>query len=519
MKKNNNELERHHINPALILKQFKDNESRMVRFLKNDLLFNEFIKEKHNLYCSEDSNTVIIKELNFFSELTLIEINKMIKDKDCEPIKLTSLETSYNYYENLMGIFLDDYLNGGIEISDFYYDVIGSYIEVSESRSLKFFNNMNLCPIIESDPYKIFSNLFKIIVSYKNLSNMNGLTLNEQAIYINILIHFLKHTGFKSDINDNSANFFNILMTDFMKIYNLINNKIINKDMVKTNKKEIHIFETSDSFFITSDNPVVSIYRNDNPFIFDIIAEDLFDDFDSINKLTFLTISPDIMIVKTDNEAIIKEKQLKKSIVSRINTLILYRSDVWIVSDQTIIGDKCKVEIFDFRFYECIEEVCFYNQKTCNLLNTINYYSGNFNKNLIFNFNIVNPLKEIIKNINSTIPNIIDDDTDLLTESTGDNFSCRTYKNSTSIVIYWLPNESIMKFIQSLDYQYTVLIIYKIREILSEYLDYSPIKDELEFIKLDKNGVSRAIYSLKNYANGDKNQTLNCLRYVYLRAI
>jgi len=517
MKKDNNELERHHINPALILKRFKDKDGRLVRFLKNDFLFNSFIKKNHNHYCSEDSNTLIVKKLNFFSELAIIEINKMIQDNGSKPIKITSLESSYNYYEDLMGKFLDEYLYHNKNISDFHYDIIGSYIEISELRSLKFFNNINLCPIIDSNPYSNFAQLLKIIISYNDLSNMDGLNLNEQAVYINILIHFLNHSGFKVDDGIDSS-FLTILMTDFIKIYNLINNNIIKRDIVKTNKKEINVFETQDSSFITSDNPVISIYRNNNPFIFDIIAEDLFEDYLKINKLTFLTISPNSMIVKTDNESIMKDKILRKDIVKRINTLILYRSDVWFISDKTLIGEKDKIELFNFIFYGCIEERCFYNQKICNLLNTINYYSGNFSPNIIFDFNITNPLKMVIQNINSSLPIVLYDDPIIETEFSGNNFIFRTYKNSINLEIYWFPDEATMKFIQSLNYEYSFLIIYKIREIISKYLNYSPIKDQLEFIKLDKQGIVREVHTIKDYAVDNKNKLLNCIRYNFLKA-
>lgn len=212
-------------------------------------------------------------------------------------------------------------------------------------------------------------------------------------------------------------------------------------------------------------------------------------------------------------------KIVEEQFIRLLNSLTLYNSDVWIVSQTLIIGEKNELNLFDFNFYGLIKESDFHNNKTLKLLNLFNYYTEHLHSNLIFDFNITNPFKKLIKDIDNSANYKSKTETDDYTEIVGNNFVLKSYKNVSQIGIYWIPDDYTMRFIQHLDYFNTYLIKYLIRISLSEKLNYTPLNDELQFFKYDKIGMIKEIYFLKDYADNKKSKKLDGLYYVWLLPI
>lgn len=377
LNKRQTELVRHHINPALAIRRFQFNSRNVIGIMKNDILFNKVIKDSHNKIGTEDSNMFIVEELNFFSQETIDEINDIIDKneefKDIQKLELTSLETSYNYYENLMALFLNKYLEPDNESENIVttedIDVIRKYIIVSELRGLKHHKSSNyLYPIVETDHDLKLEILLKIVkeyfCNYEDFSNLDELNLNEKAVFINILTNWI------SNNSDDFENFkiMNFPVSDFIKIYNFISNVLLESNLLDAGLDKIHFLKINSGKFIMGDNPVFTIYKNDEFSMFDIFHEMIFEENKDTTKITFMVISPTEVVVRTDSLAIISNSINEFFFSKLLNTLILYNSDRWFISQEKIIGDKSELNLFDFEFYDFIKESDFHTNKACKLL-------------------------------------------------------------------------------------------------------------------------------------------------------
>lgn len=414
---------RNHLTPAFIIKRFKPSKDTVdlyfpefsaqyeskkkppvIKINKSDLLVESGIIDfKSHQYTNSKSDHFIKNEIYFFKEEFLKRIQECSENENVKDflskIEDKSLEVSFNEYESKMSLILDKYLDEN------FHDLpcedtltITKFIDSSHSRPLKYKKIEEYLKRFDNDPAKFFCSFMENADFLSNIDSFNeNKTFDEIVIGFLIILDFVKH------VTTEHKEFFEKYLSQIPLLFHMLKN---NEDIDKLEKTNIiYVQSEFDNLFILGDNTVYTLYSSDHPSVIDHINQYLkeynFIERD-LNKLSIIVVSPNNIIIKSDELIYDQNIKVNSSFVKMINTITLFSTDEWIVTKNVIknindiIYPKLLDDIKDFNFFE---------NSIVKLLSVLNYDIGIDNKYHNFDKEYLNSILEYIDE--NVIPHFI----------------------------------------------------------------------------------------------------------------
>lgn len=381
---------RNHLNPALIIKRFKISKEDVINFFASKLINydskkkipvlklmkNEFIDDKkdfslaEHLYTHTKSDHFIKNELYFLKEIVLEKLINATESNSLKEILLSlepaSLEKSFNDYEGKMSLLLDKHLESNfIDLSYDEKNVINKFFDSGHLRPLKYKNIEKIIKFENDDFFEYTQSLMKIN-KYSIMDDLD--TFEECVVAFLIFINFIKKV---------MPDEFKYYLENYVENIPLVFEKFKNDESVDKliNKKTIYL-RSDDINFILGDNVVYTLYKSEYSEIMDTIN----DNFKKHNlkeynfeKISIMVLSPNNVVIQTDGKLGDESVYINKEFAMLINSLTLYSTDEWIVSNRILL-EKEKIINYDF-FYK-LKDYDFFSPKITNLLLDLNYNVG-----------------------------------------------------------------------------------------------------------------------------------------------
>lgn len=381
---------RNHLNPALIIKRFKINKEDVINFFPSKLINydnkkkipvlklmkNDFLNDKEDfllkdhLYTNTKSDHFVKHELYFLKESVLEKLIDIAENNSLKEILLSlepeSLEKSFNDYEGKMSSLLDKHLE-----SNFIYltiedkNVINKFFDSGHLRPLKY---KDIEKIIKSENEDLFERIESLIKinKYSIIDNLD--TFEEYVIAFLIFINFIKKV---------MPDEFKYYLENYIENIPLVFEKFKNDESVDKliNKKTIYL-KSDDINFILGDNVVYTLYKSEYSEIMEIINDNFkkhnLKEF-NFEKISIMVLSPNNIVIQTDGRLEDESVSINKEFAMLINSLTLYSTDEWIVSNRVLLQ---KEKIINYDFFYKLRDYDFFSSKITNLLLDLNYNVG-----------------------------------------------------------------------------------------------------------------------------------------------
>lgn len=426
------EYVRNHLNPALIIKRFKPRKNDVELYfpdhingydskkkppvikLNKESFFNEngSLLFTDHIYTNTKEDCFIKEKLYFLEQEFLNELIYATNDADTikflQEKKEISLEKSFGDYETRVSLVFDK------SLSDNFVNLNAH----DKKTILKFWDSSHLRPL-KYKKFKEFLNHEPVDPIADLLSSRHFLSINFRELFRNkefeeVVIFMIAYVDFfdrivlnpQSSISNNleSINAIDTLRTTLYQIPLLFHTIKNEEDLVDKNGNDIIVdsnliyIKSSNSKFILGDNTVTTIYKNNNLNVIEhinnyLINNNIIDQHH--NKLSIMVVSPNNIIIKTDEPINIDNLNVEDNFVKLINSIILFNTDEWIVSQEILssVTDSVDINIFN-----TIKNYDFFENDTLNFLTSFNYDVGIKNKFKTFNENYLDNLCISISN-------------------------------------------------------------------------------------------------------------------------
>lgn len=427
------EYVRNHLTPALIIKRFKPSREEFNLNFPNTaenyddkkkppvIILNKvsFFKNNINLQfadhdCTNTKADCFIKErLYFLDEEFLSKLIYATKDEKTkeyiEKKQNISLEKSLGPYENRVSPIFDNHLSTNFNnLSSDEKKIILKFWDSSHLRPLKYKKFQEYLEHKSVDPFADALSLIEFIKT--GIKNIKELIKNKEFEEVVILLIIYSDFFEKIVLNEKNLNLYDsislIEINSFKKslhqiplLFHTIKNE---EDLKDKNENDIIVdsnliyIQSINCNFILGDNTVFTLYKNYNSNIIDFINDHLISNkiiTDPLLKLSIMVISPNNIIIKSDEKSDLNNFIVNDDFVKLVNALTLFNTDEWIVS-KTILNES--QDFIDINFFNKIQYYDFFEKDILNCLNSFHYVTGIPNKFEKFNEDYLNNLCSVI---------------------------------------------------------------------------------------------------------------------------